>query len=109
MGMMPRNDTGDAAMPSMHDDYLPADPRIPQNRGARRGREPPVTTEFYRVGLWSGQQAYQDGPGGAITATAPYRWPWLQRASEGSEGSTLAVKEYSAIGDRSHQATFCHL
>ena len=33
---MPRNDTGDAAMLPMHDDYLPADPRIPKNRGARK-------------------------------------------------------------------------
>ena len=72
---MLRNDTGDAAMPPMHDYNLPADSRITQNRGSRRGREPPATTELYRVGLRSGQQAYQDGPGGAITATAVASWP----------------------------------
>ena len=57
-------------MPSMHDYNLPADPRISQNRGSRRGREPPVTTELYRVGLRSGHQAYQDGPSGALADTA---------------------------------------
>ena len=58
------------AMPPMHDDYLPADPRIPQNRGSRRGRELPVTTELYRTGLRSGHEAQQDEPGAALADKA---------------------------------------
>ncbi len=46
-------------MPPMHDDDLPADPRIPQNRGARRGQEPDAATGFYRIG--SGREGHQAG------------------------------------------------
>src|SRR5271157_3124412 len=39
-----------ACMPPMHDDEQQADPRIPENRGARRGQNSDATTEPYRIG-----------------------------------------------------------
>ena len=66
---MPRNDTGEAAMPPMHDDYLRADPRIRQNRGARRGQEPDATTEPYRIGSGAVSRHTRTGAGVVLADT----------------------------------------
>jgi hypothetical protein len=99
-GMMPQNDTGDAAMRPMHDDDLPVDPIIPQNRGARRGRELPVTTELYRIRLRSGHEAQQDGSGGALADTAVASLAMSITCSEKTAGS-----DREDLDSRIHRAT----
>jgi len=53
-------------MPPMHDDYLSADPIISQNPASRRGRKPPLTTGFYRIGSGAVASFPTKGPGGVI-------------------------------------------
>jgi len=69
-------------LPPLHDDYLPPDPRIPPNRGARKAQDRiclPNLTE-----LAPARSADTPGRGQAGGwPTRPYvRWPWFDRASD---------------------------
>src|SRR5271157_2464617 len=70
----------------MHDDDLAADPRIPENRGSRRGQKPDATTEPHRIG--SGMVSRHTRTGQAE------RWPIRPLASS----SVLIAGLWSLLG-----------